>query len=80
MDKASLKAGASAPAIVTRRMGFGDDLTCEDRKMLRAVVRKVHRRYFADYPSDRDCDQLIEALGPEAQKKMLLAALKADGH
>ena len=80
MNKGQLKAGASAPALITRRMGFGDGLSWEDRKTLRAVVRKVHHRYFADAPTDSQCDQFIEAMGPIAQSKMLLTALKVDGH
>lgn len=72
-DKSSLKAATAAmPAIITRR-GFSDELTLEDRRTLRAVVRKTHRRYFADQPTDAQCDQLIDALGPRAQIRMIAA-------
>ena len=70
---------SNTPAIIARPMTFGDDLRYEDRKTLRAVVRKVHRKYFTDHPTNRQCDQLIDALGPEVQKKLLMAKIKADG-
>jgi len=67
------------PAIITRIEKFGDDLALEDRKLLRAVVRKVHRRFFASSPTNAECDQLIDAMGPEVQARTLAQALKANG-
>ena len=69
----------STPAIISRPMRFGDELGYEDRQTLRSVVRKVHRNYFRDPPTDVQCDQLIDSLGPEAQRKILMVKIKADG-
>lgn len=77
MSKAQLK--ASTPAIITRPIGFGDELRYEDRVTLRHVVRKVARHYFRDIPTDAQCDDLIEKLGPIAQQKMLAAKIRVDG-
>lgn len=72
MTKAALNSSVSAPAIITRR-GFSDDLTLEDRRAMRAVVRKVHAKWFREPPSDYECDKLIDAIGPVAQSKMIAA-------
>jgi hypothetical protein len=76
-SKSRLAAGTSGPAIITRREKWSDDLSLEDRNMLRAVVRKVHRKYFRDIPTDAQCDQFIEAQGQIAQRKMLALAAGA---
>ena len=59
--------------LIARPVRFGDDLAYEDRKTLRTVVRKVHAKWFKDEPSNRDCDRLIDALGPGIQAKLLKA-------
>lgn len=69
----------STPAIISRPMGFGDQLHYEDRQTLRHVVRKVARHYFRDPPTDAQCDDLIDKLGPIAQQKMLAHKIKLDG-
>lgn len=66
---------SQSAALIHRPVRFGDRLSFEDRNTLRAVVRKVHRRFFADAPSNAQCDNLIDALGEEAQRKMLMRAL-----
>jgi hypothetical protein len=45
---------------------------------LRAVVRKVHGRFFSGHPTNAQVDQLIDALGPVVQQKLLMAKIKAD--
>lgn len=77
--KSNLLATPSAPALIHRTVRFGDQLSFEDRNTLRAVVRKVHRQYLPDQPSTTVCDELIDALGPAAQEKMLRAAINANG-
>jgi len=64
--------------IIARPVRFGDDLAYEDRKTLRAVVRKVHGRFFSGHPTNAQVDQLIDALGPVVQQKLLMAKIKAD--
>lgn len=55
------------------------DLSFADRMLLRAIVRKHHRRYFADHPSDRQVDQLIDSLGAEVQEKLVQAVVDRHG-
>lgn len=77
--KSTLLTGIASPAIIQRRDAtFGDDLTLEDRQRLRAIVIKTHRFCFAVDPSTRHVDQLIDSLGPEVGRKMVMQAL-ADG-
>jgi hypothetical protein len=55
--------------------GFSTKLSLEDRQRLRAIIRKVQLRWLpAEYLSDRECDRLIDAWGPE-----VAAAVVRDG-
>lgn len=52
--------------------GFVHDLTKEDLQKLRALTRKFYAKQSGGVPlTDKDCDQIIEALGPEAALKTL---------
>lgn len=68
-----------APAIIARPIRFGDALSWEDRQTLRAIVRKVHKAYLPFSPSNAECDELIDALGPIAQQKLIMAKIEAEG-
>jgi hypothetical protein len=76
MSKRELRASA---AVIARPVRFGDALSWEDRKTLRAIVAKVHKMYLPFQPSNSELDELIDALGPIAQEKMLRAKIEADG-
>ena len=40
--------------------------------MLRGIVRKVHLRHVPDqFATDKECDKLIESLGPEIVERMI---------
>lgn len=40
--------------------------------MLRGIVRKVHLRYVPEsIANDKECDKLIESLGPEVVDRMI---------
>lgn len=79
MPKSTFKNGASSAAIIHRPVRFGDQLSWEDRKTLRAIVLKVHKQYLPFHPTNAELDQLIDALGPVAQAKMLKAMIEANG-
>lgn len=65
------------PPLVEKKSGMAMDLTPMDRARLRNIVRKTHRMYFADRPSDRLLDSLIDGLGPEAATGLLRRAIDA---
>lgn len=76
MKTAPLLASVAAPALVRRTdRTFSDDLTIEDRRRLRAIVVKTHQFCFRETPTAREVDKLIDALGPEVGRKMVLQAL-----
>ena len=59
------KVGFRRPAIVAES-GFVEDLTPKDRERLRQITRDAHaKKVPGDRLSDRHCDQIIEALGPD---------------
>ena len=40
--------------------------------MLRGIVRKVHLQHVPDqFATDKECDKLIESLGPEIVERMI---------
>lgn len=47
---------------------FYDDLEPDDQERLRRITRKAYKRDFPGYPrlTDRQCETLINDLGPEA--------------
>lgn len=50
----------------------------EDHQLLRKVVRRVHLHYAPlELATDRHCDQIIEALGPEVGERMIRRAVDA---
>jgi hypothetical protein len=59
---------------LVRAMSFGELLSWADRARLRAIVRSTHRMYFADVPTNAQCDQMIEAIGPGLAAAMLKVA------
>jgi len=71
-----LKSGVGSAAILTRReKTFSGELTIEDRRRLRHIVRKTHAALFAADPSDKHCDQVIDAIGPDVARKLVLESL-----
>lgn len=53
-------------------MSFLASLSQQDLDLLRGIVRKVHLRYVSqDFADDKQCDMLIESLGPEIAEKMI---------
>ena len=47
-------------------------LSGEDLSLLRGIVRKVHFAHVpADVITDRECDKLIESIGPEVVERMI---------
>ena len=52
--------------------GFVSDLEKDDREKLRGITRRAHaKRHPGDRLTDRHCDQIIEALGPDVAVKTL---------
>lgn len=47
-------------------MGFASELGVSDLQRLRAIVKRVHLRYYPDGAvSDYEADRVIETIGPE---------------
>lgn len=69
------RARVDLDGFVPHAAGFTSDLTIGDRQKMRAIVRKHHRQYFADHPTDAQVDQLIDSLGPEVASKLVKAAV-----
>jgi hypothetical protein len=59
--------------------GFIGDLTDRDRQRLRAIVRRHHKQYFADVPTNAQVDNLIEGIGLRCAEKLVRAAVDG-GH
>lgn len=53
-------------------MSFIHTISTQDLGLLRGIVRKVHLAYVPqESATDRECDKLIESLGPEIVEKMI---------
>lgn len=53
-------------------MSFIASLAKQDLDLLRSIVRKVHLAYVPqDFATNKECDKLIESLGPEIAEKMI---------
>ncbi len=53
-------------------MSFIASLAKQDLDLLRGIVRKVHLAYVPqDFATNKECDKLIESLGPEIAEKMI---------
>lgn len=53
-------------------MSFIASLRSDDLSMLRRIVRKVHLAYVPEsIATDKECDKLIESLGPEVAERMI---------
>lgn len=50
---------------------FLHKLSWQQLQQMRRVVRRVHRRHATSDISDRECDRIIEALGPKAVEESL---------
>lgn len=64
-----------ANIITARESRFSNNLTIEDRRRLRAIVQKTHRYLFSEDASNRHLDQVIDSLGPEVARKMVMRAI-----
>lgn len=51
--------------------GITADITPRDRQRLRAIIDKHWRAYFAEKPTNRQKDQLIDALGPRVAAQVV---------
>lgn len=72
-----VKRGFISQEPLTSEPGFIGELTDADRARLRAIIRKEHKRWFADHPTDAQCDNLIEGLGLHVAQKIVKAQLDA---
>lgn len=53
-------------------MSFIHTISKQDLSLLRGIVRKVHLAYVPhDSATDKECDKLIESLGPEIAERMI---------
>lgn len=53
-------------------MSFISTISAQDLNLLRGIVRKVHLRYLPkEHATDKECDKLIESLGPEIVERMI---------
>lgn len=53
-------------------MSFISTISAQDLSLLRGIVRKVHLAYVAkEHATDKQCDKLIESLGPEIAERMI---------
>lgn len=57
-------------------MSFVHDLSAEDLRKLREIVKRTHLRFYpTDRINDYEADKLIDALGPEVAGKMVKEAV-----
>ena len=48
----------------------------QERQRLRKIVRKVHLKFLPEsLITDKECDKVIESLGPQVREKLLVAHL-----
>jgi hypothetical protein len=53
-------------------MSFISSLGKQDLDLLRGIVRKVHLAYVPqEFATNKECDKLIESLGPEIAERMI---------
>lgn len=53
-------------------MSFIGTISKDDLSLLRGIVRKVHLVHVPkDFATDKECDKLIESLGPEIVERMI---------
>lgn len=57
-------------------MNFISTLGQQDLTLLRGIVRKVHlgsvvAKHGESFVTDRECDKLIEGIGPEVAERMI---------
>lgn len=53
-------------------MSFIGTISKNDLGLLRGIVRKVHLVHVPkDHATDKECDKLIESLGPEIVERMI---------
>jgi hypothetical protein len=53
-------------------MSFISTIGKQDLDLLRGIVRKVHLAYVPkEHATNKECDKLIESLGPEIAEKMI---------
>ena len=68
---AEAKVAAGRPVIL-RETGFATDLDKKDLARLRQITRRAHAKaHPGDRLTDRNCDQIIESLGPETAVRTL---------
>lgn len=53
-------------------MSFISTISSQDLDLLRGIVRKVHLRHVPkQHATEKECDKLIESLGPEIVERMI---------
>lgn len=59
-------------------MSFVSTLSQQDLDLLRGIVKKVHfaevvKKFGPNHPAvtDKECDRLIESIGPEVAERMI---------
>jgi len=51
-------------------------ISLAERRKLRQIVRKVHLKFLPEASvTDRECDKLIESLGPKVRERLLREAI-----
>tara|TARA_A100000172_G_scaffold50515_1_gene31763 strand:- start:383 stop:607 length:225 start_codon:yes stop_codon:yes gene_type:complete len=49
------------------------NISYQERQRLRKIVRKVHLRFLPESSiTDKECDKVIESLGPQIREKLLV--------
>ena len=48
------------------------NISLQERRRLRQIVKKVHMKYFPiEAVTDKEADKVIESLGPQIREKLL---------
>jgi hypothetical protein len=67
-----------APLMVSPISGMAMEITAADRVRLHNIIDKHHKRYFPDWPTPAQKDNLIDALGPVVAAKIVKDALASN--
>lgn len=58
-------------------MSFFSEINWDDLQLLRGIVRRVHmKKYPEEMITSRECDRIIEAIGPVASENLIKLAVE----